>query len=111
MFGKFFAKLVGSRNDRFLKKQQKYVKQINALEAEYQALSDEALKQKTAEFKQRVQQGATLEDILPEAFATVREASTRVFKMRHFDVQVLGGIVLQCVPVKVKRLPPPYRPT
>ena len=94
MFGKFFAKLVGSRNDRFLKKQQKYVKQINALEAEYQALSDEALKQKTAEFKQRVQQGATLEDILPEAFATVREASTRVFKMRHFDVQLLGGIVL-----------------
>ncbi|MBV2130569.1 preprotein translocase subunit SecA [Arsukibacterium indicum] len=94
MFGKFFAKLVGSRNDRFLKKQQKYVKQINALEAEYQALSDEALKQKTAEFKQRVQQGASLEDILPEAFATVREASTRVFKMRHFDVQLLGGIVL-----------------
>ncbi len=94
MFGKFFAKLVGSRNDRFLKKQQKYVKQINALEAEYQALSDEALKQKTAEFKQRVADGATLEDILPEAFATVREASTRVFKMRHFDVQLLGGIVL-----------------
>jgi preprotein translocase subunit SecA len=94
MFGKFFAKLVGSRNDRFLKKQQKQVQQVNALEAEYQALSDDTLKQKTAEFKQRLQDGASLESILPEAFATVREASTRVFKMRHFDVQLLGGIVL-----------------
>ncbi|WP_445426096.1 preprotein translocase subunit SecA [Alishewanella sp. HL-SH06] len=94
MFGKFFAKLIGSRNDRFLKKLKKQVQQINALEAEYEKLSDEQLKTKTSEFKQRVQDGATLDDILPEAFATVREASKRVFNMRHFDVQLVGGMVL-----------------
>ncbi|MDP5207669.1 preprotein translocase subunit SecA, partial [Alishewanella sp. SMS9] len=94
MFGKFFAKLIGSRNDRFLKKLKKQVQQINALEAEYEKLSDEQLKTKTSEFKQRVQDGATLDDILPEAFATVREASKRVFDMRHFDVQLVGGMVL-----------------
>lgn len=94
MFGKLFAKLVGSRNDRFLKKLKKQVQQINALEAEYQKLSDEQLKNKTSEFKQRVQDGASLDDILAEAFATVREASKRVFNMRHFDVQLKGGMVL-----------------
>ncbi|GGW55344.1 preprotein translocase subunit SecA [Alishewanella tabrizica] len=94
MFGKLFAKLVGSRNDRFLKKLKKHVQQINALEAEYQKLSDEQLKNKTSEFKQRVSEGASLDAILPEAFATVREASKRVFSMRHFDVQLLGGMVL-----------------
>jgi len=94
MFGKLFAKLVGSRNDRFLKKLKKHVQQINALEAEYQKLSDEQLKNKTSEFKQRVAEGASLDAILPEAFATVREASKRVFSMRHFDVQLLGGMVL-----------------
>ncbi|GHG72236.1 protein translocase subunit SecA [Alishewanella longhuensis] len=94
MFGKLFAKLVGSRNDRFLKKLKKQVLQINALEAEYEKLSDEQLKNKTSEFKQRVKDGASLDDILAEAFATVREASKRVFNMRHFDVQLLGGMVL-----------------
>ncbi|WP_333607243.1 DEAD/DEAH box helicase, partial [Arsukibacterium sp.] len=94
MFGKLFAKLVGSRNDRYLKKLQKQVQQINALEADYAALSDEQLAAKTVEFKQRVAQGETLEALLPEAFATVREASKRVFNMRHFDVQLVGGIVL-----------------
>jgi len=94
MFGKLFAKLVGSRNDRFLKKLKKQVQQINALEAEYEKLSDEQLKNKTSEFKQRVKDGASLDDILAEAFATVREASKRVFNMRHFDVQLKGGMVL-----------------
>lgn len=94
MFGKIFAKLVGSRNDRFLKKLKKQVQQINALEAEYQQLSDEELKNKTNELKARVQEGATLDAVLPEAFATVREASKRVFNMRHFDVQLIGGMVL-----------------
>ncbi|WP_423185289.1 preprotein translocase subunit SecA [Alishewanella sp. d11] len=94
MFGNFFAKLIGSRNDRFLKKLKKQVLKINALEAEYEKLSDEQLKNKTSEFKQRVQAGSSLDDLLPEAFATVREASKRVFAMRHFDVQLLGGMVL-----------------
>jgi preprotein translocase subunit SecA len=94
MFGKLFTKLFGSRNDRFLKKLEKQVQQINALEAEFEALSDDQLKQKTAEFKQLLQQGSTLDDILPQAFATVREASKRVFNMRHFDVQLMGGMVL-----------------
>ncbi|CAM5193598.1 protein translocase subunit SecA [Alishewanella longhuensis] len=108
MFGKLFAKLVGSRNDRFLKKLKKQVLKINALEAEDEKLSDEQLKNKTSEFKQRVKDGASLDDILAEAFATVREASKRVFNMRHFDVQLLGGMVLhqgkipRCAPVKVK---------
>ena len=86
--------MFGSRNDRFLKKLEKQVQQINALEAEYNALSDEQLQQKTSEFKQQLADGATLDDILPHAFATVREASTRVFGMRHFDVQLMGGMVL-----------------
>lgn len=94
MFGKFFAKLIGSRNDRYLKKLKKTVDLINSLEASFVDLTDEQLKLKTAEFKQRFADGATLDDLLPEAFATVREASKRVFKMRHFDVQLIGGIVL-----------------
>lgn len=94
MFGKFFAKLIGSRNDRYLKKLKKTVDLINSLEPSFVALTDEQLKLKTAEFKQRVADGATLDDLLPEAFATVREASKRVFNMRHFDVQLIGGIVL-----------------
>ena len=94
MFGKLFAKLFGSRNDRFLKKLEKQVQQINALEAEFAALSDEQLQQKTAEFKQLLANGSSLDDILPQAFATVREASKRVFDMRHFDVQLIGGMVL-----------------
>lgn len=86
--------MFGSRNDRLLKKLQKNVEAINALEAEYEQLSDEALKAKTAEFKQRIEKGESLEDLMFEAFATVREASKRVYGMRHFDVQMLGGQVL-----------------
>ncbi|MDX3772537.1 preprotein translocase subunit SecA [Chromatiaceae bacterium AAb-1] len=94
MFGKLFTKLIGSRNDRYLKKLQKQVQQVNVLEEQFATLSDEQLKQKTAEFKQRLADGAAVDSILAEAFATVREASKRVFNMRHFDVQLIGGIVL-----------------
>lgn len=94
MVGSLFRKLFGSRNDRILKGLQRHVIAINALEAEFQALSDEQLKAKTAEFKQRVEAGASLDSLLVEAFATVREASVRVFNMRHFDVQLIGGMIL-----------------
>ena len=94
MFSSILRKVFGSRNDRLLKKLQKNVDAINALEAEYEQLSDEALKAKTAEFKQRIEKGESLEDLMYEAFATVREASKRVYGMRHFDVQMLGGQVL-----------------
>ncbi|RUO41765.1 preprotein translocase subunit SecA [Pseudidiomarina aestuarii] len=94
MLGSIFRKVFGSRNDRILKGLQKNVQRINALEPEFEALSDSELKQKTAEFKQRLAQGETLDDILVEAFATVREASKRVFNMRHFDVQLVGGMIL-----------------
>ena len=94
MVGSLFRKLFGSRNDRILKGLQRHVIAINALEAEFQALSDEQLKAKTAEFKQRVEAGASVDSLLVEAFATVREASVRVFNMRHFDVQLIGGMIL-----------------
>jgi len=87
-------KLIGSRNDRILKKYRRMVTQINALESSLAALSDDELKAKTDEFRQRYQGGASLDDLLVEAFAVVREASKRVFGMRHFDVQLLGGIAL-----------------
>jgi len=87
-------KIFGSRNERVINRIQKTVSQINALESQYIQLSDEQLKAKTAEFKARLQQGASLDDLLPEAFATVREASKRVLGMRHFDVQLIGGVVL-----------------
>lgn len=87
-------KLIGSRNDRLLKQYRKLVVRINALEPKMEALSDDELKGKTAEFRQRVQAGAALDDMLAEAFATVRESSKRVFGMRHFDVQMLGAIAL-----------------
>ena len=87
-------KLIGSRNDRLLKQYRKVVSQINGLESAIAALSDEALKAKTDEFRSRFQQGTSLDDLLPEAFAVVREAGKRVFGMRHFDAQMLGGIVL-----------------
>ncbi|MBY6225811.1 preprotein translocase subunit SecA [Ferrimonas balearica] len=95
MFGKLLTKVFGSKNERTLKQLQKVVAQINALEADWEALSDEQLKQKTEEFKQRLADGTPLDAVLPEAFATVREASKRVFGMRHFDVQMVGGMVLQ----------------
>ncbi|MCL2920002.1 preprotein translocase subunit SecA [Shewanella litorisediminis] len=94
MFGNLLTKIFGSRNDRTLKQLGKVVVKINALEAEYEKLSDEELKAKTAEFKARLEKGETLNDLMAEAFATVREASKRVFEMRHFDVQMMGGMVL-----------------
>ncbi|NYT86271.1 preprotein translocase subunit SecA [Pollutimonas harenae] len=87
-------KLIGSRNDRLLKQYRKQVVQINALEPGMESLSDEELAAKTTEFRQRVADGTSLDDLLPEAFAVVREASKRVFGMRHFDVQMLGAISL-----------------
>ena len=90
----FLTKIFGSRNQRLLKQYQKTVREINALEPQLETLSDEALQAKTAEFKARVAEGATLDSILVEAFAVCREASKRVLKMRHFDVQMIGGMVL-----------------
>ncbi len=94
MISTLLTKIIGSRNDRTLKALRKIVKQINAMEPQFEALSDQELQAKTAEYRQRLQQGETLEQLLPEAFATVREASRRVFGMRHFDVQLIGGMVL-----------------
>ncbi len=91
---KFLTQIFGSRNDRLLKQYRKVVDRINALEAGLEPLSDEALRAKTAEFQNRVAQGQSLDDLLPEAFAVVREGSKRVMKMRHFDVQLMGGIAL-----------------
>ena len=90
----FLTKIFGSRNDRLLKQYRTVVARINALEPQFEALSDDALKAKTQEFKDRVAKGEALEAILPEAFAVVREGSKRVMKMRHFDVQLLGGMSL-----------------
>ncbi len=94
MISKLLKSVFGSRNDRLLKQYRQTVARINALEAEISALSDEALQGKTAEFKQRVQQGESLDALLPEAFAVVREGGKRVLQMRHFDVQLIGGMVL-----------------
>ena len=88
------TQIFGSRNERLLKQYRKTVERINALEASLEGLSDEDLRAKTVSFKARVAQGETLDAILPEAFALVREGSKRVMKMRHFDVQMLGGIAL-----------------
>jgi preprotein translocase subunit SecA len=90
----FLTQIFGSRNDRLLKQYRKTVAQINALEPGLEKLSDDTLRAKTDEFKQRVAQGETLDALLPEAYAVVREASKRVMKMRHFDVQLVGGIAL-----------------
>jgi len=90
----FLTKIFGSRNDRLIKQYRKTVALINGLEADYEALSDEQLRAKTDEFRARVAQGESLDKILPEAFAVVREGSKRVMKMRHFDVQMIGGISL-----------------
>jgi len=94
MLGKLVRFVIGSRNDRLIKKKRTLVKKINALASEYEKLSDDALKAKTQEFRDRLAKGEKLDDLLPEAFATVREASTRVFGMRHFDVQLIGGMIL-----------------
>ncbi len=93
VFG-FVKKIFGTHNEREIKRIQTYVDQINEFESSIQPLSDEQLRNKTTEFKERLKGGETLEDILPEAFATVREAGLRTLKMRHFDVQMTGGVVL-----------------
>ncbi len=94
MVSSLARKIFGSRNDRLLKRYGKAVTQINGLEEGLQALGDEALKAKTAEFRERLAKGESLDDLLPEAFATVREAGRRVLGMRHFDVQMIGGMTL-----------------
>ena len=94
MLNRLLTGLFGSRNERVLKQLNKTVAQINALEPKLQALSDAELRARTDEFKRRLAEGATLDSILPEAFATVREASVRVLGLRHYDVQMIGGMVL-----------------
>ena len=94
MISKVLKKLFGSRNDRLLKTYQKNVRLINQFEPDLERLSDEALKSKTSEFKERLASGETLDNVLAEAFAVVREASKRVLQMRHFDAQLLGGMAL-----------------
>ncbi len=90
----FLTKIFGSRNDRLLKQYRKTVARINAMEPEYEKLSDDQLRAKTQEFKERVAKGESLDALLPEAFSVVREGSKRVMKMRHFDVQLIGGMAL-----------------
>lgn len=94
MFGKVVKKIFGSRNERYIKQLQKVVDKINSLEEQVQVLSDDDIKGQTEKFRQRLQNDETLEDILPEVFATAREASQRALGMRHFDVQLIGGMVL-----------------
>jgi len=94
MLNKLLTGIFGSRNERLIAQLRKRVHQINALEAQYQALDDAALRGKTAEFRGRLEKGETLDALLPEAFATMREAARRVLGMRHYDVQLIGGMVL-----------------
>ncbi len=94
MFGQLLTKIVGTQNDRELKRLKPRVAEVNAFEPAIKALSDEQLKGKTAEFRARLANGETLDDLLPEAFAVVREAGRRVLHMRHYDVQLIGGMVL-----------------
>ncbi len=94
MFTRILSKIIGTKNERELKKLKPIVQKINALEPEFKKLSDQELARKTVEFKERLERGESLDELLPEAFATVREAARRVLGMRHFDVQLMGGIVL-----------------
>src|SRR3954471_15839408 len=94
MIGALARKLFGSANDRRIKAYQPRVNAINALEAEVAALSDEALRERTAEFRRQIEAGTSLDDLLVPAFATVREAAKRTLGQRHFDVQLIGGMVL-----------------
>ena len=94
MAASVIKKVLGSRNERVLRRMQKAVKKINALEPSMEALSDADLKAKTDEFKQRLADGTKLDDLLVEAFAVVREAGKRALGMRHFDVQLIGGMVM-----------------
>src|SRR5690606_9836630 len=94
MFDRFLTRIFGSRNERILRQLGKSVARINALDEDMKALSDEQLQAQTVRFRERRAAGETLDSLLPEAFATVREASRRVLGMRHFDVQLIGGMVL-----------------
>jgi preprotein translocase subunit SecA len=94
MFDRILAKIIGTANERYLKKLRPVIEHINALEPEVEKLTNDQLRAKTDEFKARLQDGDTLDDVLPEAFAVVREASRRTTGLRHFDVQLIGGIVL-----------------
>src|SRR5688572_24630260 len=94
MIGQLLAKVIGTQNEREIKRLQPRVAEINALEPQIQALTDEQLRDKTDEFRERVADGESLADLLVEAFAVVREAGRRVLNMRHFDVQLIGGMVL-----------------
>src|ERR1700761_117113 len=94
MFNRLLTGIFGSRNERLLRQMKKTVAKINAFEPALQALSDEELRGKTDEFKKRLADGQTLDHVLPEAFAVVREASRRVLGLRHYDVQLIGGMVL-----------------
>lgn len=88
------TKIFGSRNDRLLRQYRKTVSAVNALESQYEALTDDELKAKTAAFKAQLASGASLDSLIPDVYATVREASKRVMKMRHFDVQIVGAMAL-----------------
>lgn len=107
MFG-FIKRFLGDNNESEIRRMRGIVEKINALEPQMKQLSDGSLYGKTSDFKDRIANGESLDSILPEAFATVREASRRVLGMRHFDVQMIGGIclhegkMLKCVQVKVK---------
>src|SRR5687768_18128328 len=94
MLGTLLAKVIGTQNERELKRLRPLVDQVNALEASIKPLSDEQLRAKTDEFRSRLAKGEKLDDLLPEAFAVVREAGRRVLNMRHFDVQLIGGLAL-----------------
>src|SRR5687767_15330058 len=94
MLNRLLTTLFGSRNERLLRQFQKNVARINALEPELEKLDDAALRAKTDEFRARVAEGATLDQMLPEAFAVCREAGRRVLGLRHYDVQLIGGMVL-----------------
>src|SRR5476649_792427 len=94
MFNRALTSLFGSRNERVLRQLSRTVTRINALEPEFEKLGDDALRGKTDEFKQRVANGESLDKLLPEAFAVVREAAKRTLGMRHYDVQLIGGMVL-----------------
>src|SRR5579864_8667850 len=94
MFGALARRLFGSANDRYIKSLGSLVAQINEIEPELEKLSDEALRARTGEFREKLEQGAELDDLLVDAFATVREAAKRTLGQRHFDVQLMGGIVL-----------------
>jgi preprotein translocase subunit SecA len=94
MFNRILTGIFGSRNERLLRQMNKTVAKVNTFEPALQALSDSELRAKTDAFKQRLQAGETLDDLLPEAFAVVREASRRVLGLRHYDVQLIGGMVL-----------------